>query len=63
MLLHAGKIPLVNKPPVIPLLYSHGNNISACTSRIKILALGMQEMNTYMHTLYVKTVGIKGNNS
>lgn len=52
---HTGKILLVNKPPVIPLLYSHGNNISACISSIKILALGMQEMNTYMHTLYAKT--------
>lgn len=52
---HTGKILLVNKPPVIPLLYSHGNNISACISSIKILALGMQEMNTYVHTLYAKT--------
>jgi len=47
---HAGKIPLVNNPPVIPLLVSQRNNISACNNRLKIFASGMQEMNT--HLLY-----------
>lgn len=49
LLFHAGKIPLVNKPPVIPLLDSWRNNISASNNSLKILASGIQEMNTHLY--------------
>lgn len=55
LLFHAGKIPLVNKPPVIPLQDSRRNNISACNNSLKVFASGIQEMHTHLYAhIYIK---------